>query len=547
MSTPGPFSQAPASARRKSAGGPAPAQFLDIAAKDRIFREFLKVSIDIVLVLGDRGETFIDANPQLTNLLGYSKKDFRSSSPCKIFADENEIKKFFHSVWERKGTASTQMSCVHKSGRAIPATIRARLVLPSAGQAALAVIHVRPSGQQTYDHATELETVTKLLRVARKSPLAAPNLKREFDSWLRRLCRVAHFPVAHMHVLSDDLAGLAGCADVWHVARRKELDSIRSCPDCLALPEDISSRIAGARSPEIVAELNSQPQFQTSEIRGLHLKSAFAIPIVIGNEVSAISEFFSNRSADQDSLLVQVIHLLGRELGYALHHRSLALKLTKMQDEERRRLSSELHDTVAQSLSVLLLDLESVLEESAFLSERARGALARTMSLARQSLQEIRTLSYLLHPPVLDALGLLPALRVFIDGFSRRSGIRVVSEMPNSMPRMPDDWEMAVFRVVQEGLTNVQRHSHSSSAEVRVALHSGLVTVCVINEGAAVPTLETGGLPPESAGVGIGGMRERVGTFGGDVNLYCHENKTILEATVPIFKSPRSPQLPLKF
>jgi len=528
-------------------GDPADAVNLAMLGKDRMVRELFKVSLDVVLVLGDRGERVIDANAQMANRLGYSKKELRSSSPRRIFADENDIMKFFRSVWDSKRIASAHTICVHKSGRLIPATIRARMVSLFGSQAGLVTICLHPANHQPQNGSTEPQNVEKLLRVVGRSTFSEPSLKREFDGWLRRLSRVAHLPVAHVRVLSKDLAGLAGCTDVWHVDAHKEYDQVRSCPDRLSLPEEFFSRIAAARSPQVFDDLDSQPQFQKPGIRDLHLKSAFAVPIVIGNEVSAVSEFFSNRPAHQDSLLVEVIHILSRELGYAIHHRSLSLKLTKLQDEERRRLARELHDTVAQSLSVLLLDLESVQEEAAALSERACGALARTMSLARQSLQEIRTFSYLLHPPVLDALGLLPALRVFIEGFSRRSGIRIVSEMPNSLPRMPDDWEMAVFRVVQEGLTNVQRHSRSQSAEVRMNVASGMATLRVINEGASLPSFESGGLAPELAGVGIAGMRERVRAFGGDVILYSHENKTILETTVPVPRFSRSPQLPLKF
>lgn len=167
--------------------------------------------------------------------------------------------------------------------------------------------------------------------------------------------------------------------------------------------------------------------------------------------------------------------------------------------------------------------------------------------MATQSLREIRTLSYLLHPPVLEALGLVPALRVLIQGFSRRSGIRVVSELPDTLPRMPADWEVALFRVVQEGLTNVQRYSKNPSAEIRMLLSTGTVTLQVINEGASAPSLESGGFSPEKAGVGIAGMRERVRALGGEVNLFSSHDKTVLEACVPIPKSSRSPQLPLRF
>lgn len=547
MSTSGRSRQSRPSARLKSPGGPPQAPFRPFLAKDRVLRKLFDVSDAIVLLIGGRGEKLIDANSQLSSVLGYSKRDFRGSRAYRIFADAQAGKKFLQGVWRTNKVSAVQTHCLHKSGRAVPATIRARLVSRLGVQAALAVIRVRSEARAARERRTEREQLARLLHVSGKTAQSSPNLKREFESWLGRICRVARLPVAHMHVLSKDVAGIAGGPDLWHVTRSRELDPIRSSPDCLALPEEFDSRLALTRSPEVIVDLNSFPQFRRSPVRGLNLKSAFSVPIVVGNEVGAVVEFFSTRSADQDALLIEAIHILGRELGSAIHHRFLAAKLTKLQDEERRRLARELHDTVAQSLSVLLLDLEAVQDEIASLSARAQGALDRAMSLARQSLQEIRTFSYLLHPPVLDALGLLPALRVFIEGFSRRSGIRVTSQLPSAMPRMPDDWEMAVFRVVQEGLTNVQRHSRSPCAEVSLTVASGIAVLRVVNQGSSLPPIERGGIAPENVGVGIGGMRERIRALGGNVNLFSRDDKTILEAIVPVPKSSRSPQLPLRF
>jgi signal transduction histidine kinase len=375
----------------------------------------------------------------------------------------------------------------------------------------------------------------------------ARDIHRYFQAWLRHICRVARFPVGHVHLFCEELPGAAGLKHVWHVIRKKEFQPVRRNPACIGFPPEFHSRVAAARAPEIVAELYLHPQFQKPEIRKLNLKCAVAVPIFAGVEVRAVSVFFSRGPLSRDSLLVDVIQILGRELGCAIDYRALSLKLTKLQDEERRRLARDLHDTVAQTLCAVLLDLDTVCGESASLSEGARAALTRSISLAGQSLQEIRTFSYLLHPPVLEALGLLPALRVFIEGFSRRSGIRIISELPNCLPHMPQDYEMALFRVVQEGLTNVQRHSSTPSAEVRMTTAAGVLTVYVVNEGTSVPPLEAGGLPVGKTGVGIAGMRERMHVFGGEVHLHSRGGKTILETSVPLPKVARSRQLPLEF
>jgi PAS domain S-box-containing protein len=515
---------------------------------DPYFRDLSHISHDIVLVVGEQGRQLLGTNPRISKFLGYAKKEIRDAEAMRIFADRNAAAELFRKVWSSTREVSAHVPCLHKTGRVIPAMVHARLLPESQNQLALVVI--RPEAQQELP-GSRLErrsVLSKLLRIASEAPLAtSSDIQQQARAWMGRICRTAQIPVAHFRLLGEKIAENWQLAHSWHIAPGKKLDPIRRDPFRIALPPELHSRVVSTRSPQTVHDLHTRPQFQAPEIRDLRFASAVAAPIVAGENVEAVTVFYLTDPLPQDSLLVDVIHTLARELGHAMHFRSLFLRLTNLQDEERRRLASELHDTVAQSLSILLIDLEAVQQEASALTSDACAALTRAVSMAGQSLQEIRTFSYLLHPPVLDALGLLPALRVFIQGFSRRSGIRIISELPSGLPRLPKDWEMAVFRVVQEGLTNVQRHSRRPEAEVRMTITAGAVLVQVINEGASAPPLESGGLLPERAGVGIAGMRERVRAFGGDVNLYSRRGKTILEATIPLPKTARSPQLALKF
>ena len=501
----------------------------------------------MVLIVGDQGRRLIGANPCVSKWLGYGIKELRAAGGTAVFADAHAAQELFRTVWAESREVTARISCLHKSGRVIPAMIRAHLLRETGNQLALVVLHPEISEDGVSAHERR-RTLSKLLRFAcaAESPPAA-TVQQHVHLWLRRICRTAQFPVAHFQILAEQGTEYPGFVHEWHIGSGKGLDSARRNPFCIALPAEFHARVAAARVPQVDSELTTYPQFQKPNIRDLHLKAAVAVPVMIGNDVGGVTVFYSAEAVPQDSLLVDVIHVLARELGHAIHFRSLSLRLTKLQEEERRRLASELHDTVAQSLSLVRLELETVQQESFALGEVGRTALARGIALAEESLQEIRTLSYLLHPPVLDALGLLPGLRLFIDGFSRRSGLRIISELPHSLPRLPREWETAAFRVVQEGLTNVRRHSRSNFAEVRVNSAGGVVTLQVINEGASAPDLESGGLPPERFGVGLTGMRERVRAFGGDVSLYSRDDKTILEAFVPLPKTSRSPQLPLRF
>jgi signal transduction histidine kinase len=515
--------------------------------RDPFFRDLSKISGEIVLVLAEHGQRLVGANPRAYKFLGYAKKDLIAADALGVFADRNAAEEFFRTVWSGNRQISSRIACLHKGGHVTPATVRARLLPESANHLALVVIHPQPE-EDWPSRNEQKKTLSRLLRIPTGADFAAVlDLKQHVQSWLKRVCRVARFPVAHFHLLRDGSFGLSRCTDAWHIGPGKELDPLRSDPFRVVLPPEFYSRVAAVGAPQIVADLRREPQFRTTELRKLQLASAIAIPIVVGSEVGATCVFYSSDRLARGSLLVDVMHILGRELGCAMHFRFVSLKLTNVQEEERRRLAAELHDTVAQSLSILLLDLETVQQEEDALSAAGSAALGRGIAAAGQSLQEVRTLSYLLHPPLLEALGLLPALRVFIQGFSRRSGIRIVSELPNSLPRVSQDWEMAVFRVVQEGLTNVQRHSRSNVAQVFMTNAAGVVNVQVINDGASAPALESGGLPTEKVGVGISGMRERVRAFGGDVNLFSCSGKTVLEASIPLPKNHRSPQLRLNF
>ena len=158
-------------------------------------------------------------------------------------------------------------------------------------------------------------------------------------------------------------------------------------------------------------------------------------------------------------------------------------ELLRTQDEERRRLARELHDTTAQKLSALSLNLNYAISHSHALADKAVSALHDSLELADSCAQEIRTLSYLLHPPELDLLGLRGAINEFVKGFSRRTGIDVHFEVSPSFERLPDDVETGLFRVVQESLTNVHRHSGSDTAWIRLWREALCVRLLVLDRG----------------------------------------------------------------
>jgi two-component system NarL family sensor kinase len=214
----------------------------------------------------------------------------------------------------------------------------------------------------------------------------------------------------------------------------------------------------------------------------------------------------------------------------ALHQ--LSGRLLELQDDERRRIARELHDTTAQNLAVLSMNLHAVSEK--VFGSKPRQAVVESLALAERCSQEIRTLSYLLHPPLLDELGLMSALRSYAAGYTQRTGIQVELKM-DDIGRLPRDVEITLFRIVQEALTNVHRHSGSPRAEIRVIRDPREVHLHVTDAGRGVP-VESLDLIHEGAslGVGIAGMRERARQLGGTLKIASSSGGTTITANLPL-------------
>ena len=224
-----------------------------------------------------------------------------------------------------------------------------------------------------------------------------------------------------------------------------------------------------------------------------------------------------------------------KEAEEALHH--LSSRLLRLQDEERRRLGRELHDGLAQSVMAVNLDLAQVTRSPASLDKRARHALSEARRVLREMSRDIRTLSYLLHPPVLDELGLASALKEYAHGFSERSGIALGIDIQPGFPRMPQEAETAFFRIVQESLANIQKHSGSSTGTIRLWNGQGRVQLEIRDQGSGmVAKPGEGGLVPKASrlGVGILGMRERMAQLGGTLEIESGASGTAVHATIPL-------------
>ncbi|HEY4951529.1 MAG TPA: PAS domain-containing sensor histidine kinase [Candidatus Acidoferrales bacterium] len=219
--------------------------------------------------------------------------------------------------------------------------------------------------------------------------------------------------------------------------------------------------------------------------------------------------------------------------------RNLSARLLQLQDEERRRIARELHDSTGQSLAALVIHLSAVSARITDIDPAAAELLRDAILMSQKASDETRTLSYLLYPPTLDYAGLRSALEWYIEGFTHRSNVKVELNVSLGPNRLPEIVERTLFRIVQESLTNIFRHSGSDTARVQIEARSGIVRLEVADNGKGISesilaTLNSSG---GQLGVGIRGMRERVRQLGGWLQIRARPNGTTIIVTLPVKES----------
>jgi signal transduction histidine kinase len=214
--------------------------------------------------------------------------------------------------------------------------------------------------------------------------------------------------------------------------------------------------------------------------------------------------------------------------------RELSGRLLQMQDDERRHLGRELHDSVGQYLAVLKMGLEVLRADKGSAGVPEKQQFSECLRLVDQSITEVRTMSYLLYPPMLEEMGLEMAIGWYLDGFSKRSGVRTSFKMLQPVGRVHRDAELAIFRILQESLTNIHRHSGSSTAQVRLIKTDREVTIEIQDQGTGIPTpvLESAQDMCGTIGVGLRGMTERMRQLGGKLQVISSAAGTTVRAIV---------------
>lgn len=296
--------------------------------------------------------------------------------------------------------------------------------------------------------------------------------------------------------------------------------------------EFLSMTILDIRPPEdvpfILATMKAGYRDRTQKVPSRHRTSDGD---VIEVEVYAQQVIWNGRPAE----VVQVHDI--SELKRAEEAlRNLSGRLLQLQDIQKRTMARDLHDQIGQSLTALLTKL-AVAGERVRAHDRAGAAVIDDCAgMARQTLGEVRTFSYLLHPPLLDEEGIVAALELYLEGFAERSGIEVELVMPSDPGRLPPELEITLFRIVQEALTNVHRHSESSTAVVRLVRDATALVLEVHDRGKGMPPEVLARVRRHGAivGVGIAGMRERVAQLGGELAIESRKQGSVIRAVFPL-------------
>ena len=476
-----------------------------LSRSERMFFTAFRSSPDAVGISAVPGGQFLEVNDSFTRLTGYSHEETlgRTAVELNLWKDPARRTEVMGKLQVESEVRDEEFVCVTKSGEARIAQFSATLIELDGKPCALAIVRDVTAKRHSEDalRASEERFRTLVRDFQVGVVLLGPDAKIQFANQMAQ----QWFGISLEEAKGKDSSQL----DLISVREDGTVIpfSMRPGPRVIETRQPIQNEVIGWRhkdSNEVLWTLiNAVPQFTPD------------------GSVSAVIHTFTNITER-------------KQAEEALHQ--LSTRLLQLQDEERRRLGRELHDSLAQSVLAVNLNLAQASRSLTSADERARHALAEARRVLVEMSREIRTLSYLLHPPLLDELGLVSAIKEYAEGFSERSGIELNLEIQPGFARLPQKAETALFRIVQESLTNIQRHSGTQTAKIH--LHGDSASVCleVIDRGHGMgkKAIERGNGAGTRLGVGILGMRERMTQLGGKLEIESSSLGTTVRVFIPL-------------
>ena len=471
---------------------------------ERMFSTAFRVSPNAVGISLFPEGRFVEVNDSFTRFTGYTRSETlgRTGRDMNLWVDASHRAKVMAKLGEEREVLEEEFRCLTKSG-----DIRI-------GQFSGALIEI--DGRL---HAlVEIHDVT-----ARKQ---AEELLRASERRFRSLVESLHVGIALLGTQAEILFANQAAVEMFGMPLEDVLGKNSSELGMVAVYEDGSEMPFPMRpGPRALATGTAI----RNEVMGWLRRDSNEILWILAEAVPIFGE-----DGRLDKLVTSFSDITKRkQTEEALHH--LSTRLLQLQDEERRRLGRELHDSLAQSVLAVNLNLAQVARGSTPLDEKSQLAISKARGVLQEMSQEIRTLSYLLHPPLLDELGLTSAIKEYAAGFSERSGIQLDVDLQADFGRLSQEAETAFFRIVQESLSNIQRHSGSKTAKIRLRADGDRVELEVSDRGRGMDgtAVERGKSARSRLGVGILGMRERMTQLGGKLEVVSSSAGTTVRAAIP--------------
>jgi PAS domain S-box-containing protein len=510
------------------------------------FRALAESASDAIATI-DTKSTILFVNRAAEKIFGYSAEEMLGNGITMLMPDylrhvhKSAIARYTETGRKHIAWTRVQLPGLHKDGREIPVELSIAEHIEN-GEKRFTGILRDVSERVAAERILERKTaIIQLLQNVAIAANQANSVGEAISTALSQVCQHSGAVLGHAYFIQESSPVMLVPSSIWHTDQADKFATFRTVTEATTLQvgEGLPGRVAKTGAPTWIPDIEKDANFPRNRgSANLNVKSAFAFPISIGGETTAVLEFFSEDTKERDDSLLEAMASIGAQLGRVMERkrsekslRQLSARLLRAQDEERRRIGRELHDSAGQYLAGLQMNMETLIKTPGTSAE-IRSRLSESLDLLHQCSTEIRTLSYLLHPPLLEDTGLAPTVRWFVEGFAKRSGIEVVVEIPSDFGRLRAELELALFRIIQECLTNIHRHSGSKTASIQILLLDEILKLEIKDQGVGIsPSSSTTSAKP---GVGIAGMAERLSDLGGTLQISSDSNGTVVKVSAPI-------------
>jgi len=516
-------------------------------------RSLIEASLDPLVTIAADGK-ITDVNSATEKVTGFSRHELIGTDFSGYFTEPERARAGYQHVFRQGWVQDYELGVRHRDGRVTPVLYNASVYRDEAGQVVGVFAAARDISERKKAE-RELRRLNRALRTISECNQVIVRAQEE-QELLYGVCGIllkeGGYRMAWVGYAEQDTGksvrpvASAGFEDGY-------LESAQITWADAERGRGPTGRAIRTGEPSIARNTQQDPDFAPwrDEARRRGFASSIGLPLILNGRTLGALMLYSQSADAFDEQEVRLLTELAQDLAYgirALRTRAerkraeaelhqLSTTLLHLRDEERQRIARELHDSAGQNLAALSMNLAWIDQQAESSGPRVREVLAESAEIVKRCAQEIRDFSYLLHPPMLEEYGLASALRWYAEGFGRRSGIQVTLEVPEDLRRLSHDEEIALFRVVQECLTNVHRHSGSPTVRIRIVEDAKTLSLEIADEGhglqAAAPEPADGG---RRMGVGVLGMQERMRDLGGHLEIRSDGHGTTIRASLPLLE-----------